>query len=191
MTSKYDVPPLKCPHKDEAVVLTRGYDVALTMVRRLWTVRHVVEYTCDYWMTFRAAATDVAMVTLERLQTECDMVLLRAVNSILSAHRSVSWGHMHDTVVSTSLRLKSTYAWLATIGRYAWLRLIAKPRLKSWHSLVHLPTRRKCATPGVTRLVAKVMSTIALKCQLLTYSLGGATQRWYRVIIKLTVNFHV
>ena len=50
----------------------------------------------------------------------------------------------------TSLRLKSTYAWLATIGRHAWLRLSAKPRLKSWRSLVHLPTRRKCAMPGVS-----------------------------------------
>ena len=56
------------------------------------TTRHVVQYTCDYWMTYRAAATDVAMVTLERLQTECDMVLLRAVNSILFAQRSA---HLH------------------------------------------------------------------------------------------------
>jgi len=103
-----------------------------------------------------------------------------------------SRGRMHDTVLSTSLRLKSTYAWLATIGQHAWLRLSAKPRLKSWRSLVHLLTRRKCATPGVSEwLNSNVNKVSTKKCQLLFYSLGGATQRWYRVIIKLTVNLHV
>jgi len=66
-----------------------------------------------------------------------------------------SRGRMHNTVLSTSLRLKSTYAWLATIGRHAWLRLSAKPRIKSWRSLVHLPTRRKCATPGVSEWLSR------------------------------------
>jgi len=61
-----------------------------------------VQYTSDYWLTYQraasaAAATGVVAMptsvvavptTVERLQTECDMVLLRAVNSILAAQRS-------------------------------------------------------------------------------------------------------
>jgi len=51
--------------------------------------RRVVQYTCDYWMTYRANVSDIAAVTLERLQVESDMVLLRAVDCILSAQRFV------------------------------------------------------------------------------------------------------
>jgi len=64
--------------------------VTLTVV---YHDRHVVQYTCDYWMRYRTAAAadddDAVVMAMERLQTECDMVLLRAVNSILSAQRSV------------------------------------------------------------------------------------------------------
>jgi len=42
---------------------------------------------CDYWTTFRATVTDIAAESVNRLQMESDMVLLRAVNCILSAQR--------------------------------------------------------------------------------------------------------
>jgi len=34
--------------------------------------------------------------------------------SIVADPHQISWGRMHDTVVSTSPRLKSTYTWLTT-----------------------------------------------------------------------------
>jgi len=55
--------------------------------------RHVVQYTCGYWMAYQATVTGVASSSLSRLQMEFDMVLLRAVDCILSAQRSVFASH--------------------------------------------------------------------------------------------------